>query len=42
VTHTYDWSNLDDPNRLERARATTSESLGRSLNRLAAIAEAPQ
>ncbi len=40
VTHTYDWSNLDDPNRLERARATTSESLGRSLDRLAAIAEA--
>jgi len=41
VTHTYDWSNLNDPNRLKRARATTSESLARSLDRLAALAEAP-
>ena len=41
VAHTYDWSNLNDPNRLKRARATTSESLARSLDRLAALAEAP-
>ena len=39
VTHTYDWSNLNDPKRFERARATTSERLGRSLDRLAALAE---
>lgn len=39
VTHTYDWSNLDDPKRMERARATSSEWLGRSLDRLAALAE---
>jgi uncharacterized protein YndB with AHSA1/START domain len=39
VTHTYDWSRLDDPKRLERARATTSERLQASVDRLAALAE---
>lgn len=39
VTHTYDWSRLTDPKRLERARATTAERLRASLDRLAAIAE---
>lgn len=40
VTHTYDWTNLTDPNRLGRARRTTSERLMASLDRLAALAEA--
>ena len=39
VTHTYDWSKLNDPKRFERARNTTEESLGRSLARLANLAE---
>ncbi|USQ80176.1 SRPBCC family protein [Ornithinimicrobium faecis] len=39
VTHTYDWSNLTDENRLARARATTVESLEASLSRLALRAE---
>lgn len=39
VTHTYDWSRLDDPNRLERARSTTPEMLQASLDRLAELAE---
>ena len=39
VTHTYDWSLLTDPKRLERARATTAERLRASLDRLAGIAE---
>ena len=39
VTHTYDWSKLNDPKRFERARSTTEESLGRSLARLANLAE---
>ncbi len=39
VTHTYDWSELTDPNRLPRARATTPEKLRASLDRLAAAAE---
>jgi uncharacterized protein YndB with AHSA1/START domain len=40
VTHTYDWTNLTDSNRLARARRTTPERLSASLGRLAAIAEA--
>jgi uncharacterized protein YndB with AHSA1/START domain len=40
VTHTYDWTQLTDPARLERARWTTSERLQESLARLAALAEA--
>lgn len=39
VTHTYDWSNLRDENRFARARATTTERLMDSIDRLAAIAE---
>jgi uncharacterized protein YndB with AHSA1/START domain len=40
VTHVYDWSQLDDPDREIRARATTAEKLEASLVRLAALAEA--
>jgi uncharacterized protein YndB with AHSA1/START domain len=40
VVHTYDWTQLDDPTRLERARATTSDRLQASLDRLAHLAEA--
>jgi uncharacterized protein YndB with AHSA1/START domain len=39
VTHTYDWTRLTDRSRFPRARATTSERLGASLERLARIAE---
>lgn len=39
VTHTYDWTQLTDENRLPRARATTPEKLQASLDRLAALAE---
>ncbi len=39
VTHTYDWSQLTDPKRLERARNTTADKLRASLDRLAALAE---
>lgn len=39
VTHTYDWSRLTDEKRLGRARATTSERLEASIDRLAALAE---
>jgi uncharacterized protein YndB with AHSA1/START domain len=39
ATHTYDWTQLTDDNRLERARATTSEKLRASLDRLATLAE---
>jgi uncharacterized protein YndB with AHSA1/START domain len=39
VTHTYDWSALTDEKRVERARNTTEESLRRSLDRLAEVAE---
>lgn len=35
VTHTYDWSDLQDEGRFPRARATTSERLRASLDRLA-------
>jgi uncharacterized protein YndB with AHSA1/START domain len=40
VTHTYDWTNLTDEKRLERARATSPEKLTASLDRLAALVEA--
>jgi len=40
VTHTYDWTRLTDETRLPRARATTSDKLRASLDRLAALAEA--
>lgn len=39
VTHVYDWTQLDDPAREVRARATTVEKLEASLVRLAALAE---
>lgn len=39
VTHAYDWSELSDEKRMERARATTSERLQASIDRLAALAE---
>lgn len=39
VTHTYDWSRLTDEKRLPRARATTSEMLRASMDRLAELAE---
>jgi uncharacterized protein YndB with AHSA1/START domain len=39
VTHTYDWSQLTDERRLDRARSTTSEMLQASLDRLAEVAE---
>jgi uncharacterized protein YndB with AHSA1/START domain len=39
VTHTYDWTRLTDEGRLPRARATTTDRLRASLNRLAALAE---
>jgi uncharacterized protein YndB with AHSA1/START domain len=40
VRHTYDWSELADPARFERARSTTAERLRASVDRLAALAEA--
>lgn len=39
VTHTYDWTDLHDENRLGRARRTTSERLMHSIDRLADLAE---
>ena len=39
VTHTYDWTQLTDPSRLERARATTEDKLDASLARLAELVE---
>ncbi|ACQ80852.1 Activator of Hsp90 ATPase 1 family protein [Beutenbergia cavernae DSM 12333] len=40
VTHTYDWTNLEEPARQRRARATTPDRLAASLDRLAAALEA--
>ncbi len=39
VTHTYDWSQLTDENRVQRARETTADSLDASLAKLAELAE---
>ena len=39
VTHTYDWTELTDESRMQRARATTADKLGASLDRLAVLAE---
>jgi len=39
VTHTYDWSALNDQKRLARAQATTSDRLQASIDRLATVAE---
>jgi len=41
VVHTYDWTQLADPNRIERAKATTADKLRASLDRLAALTERP-
>lgn len=41
VTHTYDWTELTDERRFARARATTSERLQASVDRLAALVEQP-
>lgn len=40
VTHTYDWTQLTDENRIPRAQATTADKLKASLDRLARLAEA--
>ena len=42
VTHTYDWTKLQDEARFARASATTSDWLAASIDRLAALAEANQ
>jgi uncharacterized protein YndB with AHSA1/START domain len=39
VTQTYDWTSLTDESRFDRARATTSDKLRASLDRLTALAE---
>ena len=39
VTHTYDWTQLQDPERFARAQWTTTERLDASLDRLAALVE---
>lgn len=39
VVHTYDWTELTDESRYERARATTSDRLAASIERLAALVE---
>jgi uncharacterized protein YndB with AHSA1/START domain len=39
VTHTYDWTQLDDPKRLPRARQTTPDRLRASIDRLAEVVE---
>jgi uncharacterized protein YndB with AHSA1/START domain len=39
VTHTYDWTDLTDQNRLPRAMATTPDKLLASIDRLANLAE---
>ena len=41
VTCTYDWTQLTDPGRFQRARATTADRLRASLDLLAALAEGP-
>ena len=39
VTHTYDWSQLTDETRMDRARSTTPDNLQASIDRLKALAE---
>ncbi|GAB4097142.1 SRPBCC family protein [Brachybacterium horti] len=39
VTHTYDWTALEDEARIVKARATTSANLQASVDRLAALVE---
>jgi len=38
VVHTYDWTELEDESRFERARATTSDRLAASVDRLTRLA----
>jgi len=40
VTHTYDWTELTDSTRLDKARSTTAEMLRESIDRLALLAQA--
>jgi uncharacterized protein YndB with AHSA1/START domain len=40
VTHTYDWTELTDASRLERARSTTPDMLRESMDKLATLAQA--
>jgi uncharacterized protein YndB with AHSA1/START domain len=42
VTHTYDWTELTDSTRLQRARSTTPDMLRESMDRLAALAQSTQ
>ncbi|HEY4557841.1 MAG TPA: polyketide cyclase, partial [Enteractinococcus sp.] len=39
VRHTYDWSELTDESRFERARKNTEDALAKSLENLADLAE---
>ncbi len=39
VTHIYDWTELTDASRLDRARSTTADNLLASIARLKALAE---
>lgn len=39
VTHTYDWSRLNDEARMTKARSTTAANLQASIDRLAVLAE---
>lgn len=39
VQHTYDWTDLTDSNRLPRARATGTDQLRASIDRLAGLVE---
>lgn len=39
VTHTYDWTELHDEHRLQRARRTKAENLLASIDRLKALVE---
>lgn len=39
VTHTYDWTQLTDQNRVATAQATTATKLQASLDRLAVLVE---
>ena len=39
VTHTYDYRSLTDSKRLEKARATTSDQLRSSIDRLAVVVQ---
>lgn len=40
VRHTYDWSELTDESRFERARGYTEEALARSITKLAELVDA--